>query len=124
MVTAAELFLARLRECFESGSEIQHTSKESVQAKYIWLMYACPRGATVASAKRGDAFMSFLATTSRRAPDQRCDLRSTVIGSGYDSTGVVGRSVAARYASTAVRYLPRVMHMAASGSVRWKLLLI
>ena len=78
MVTAAELFLTRLRECTESGSEIQHTSNESVQAKYMWLMYARPRGATVASAQRGEAFMSLRATTSRRAAGQRLDLRSTV----------------------------------------------
>jgi hypothetical protein len=78
MVTAAELFMTRLRECTESGSEIQQTSNESVQAKYMWLMYARPRGATVASAQRGEAFVSLRATASSRAADQRLDLRSTV----------------------------------------------
>ncbi|OLC63666.1 MAG: hypothetical protein AUJ02_02865 [Chloroflexi bacterium 13_1_40CM_3_65_12] len=70
--------VVRLRECRESGSEIQHTSKESVQAKYMWLMYARPRGATVASAQRGAAFMSLRVTVSNRADDQCFALRSTV----------------------------------------------
>jgi hypothetical protein len=60
--------------------------------------------------------MSLRATTSSRAADQRFDLRSTVTRPGYYSRGVVLRSVAARCASTVVRYLPRVMQMAASGS--------
>jgi hypothetical protein len=63
MVTAAEPFLTRLRECNESGSEAQNTSNESSQAKYIWLIWALPPGDTVASEHRGDAFMSRLATT-------------------------------------------------------------
>lgn len=78
MVTAAEVFAARLRECRDSGSEIQHTSKDSAQAKYMWLMYARRGGDTVASAQRVDALMSLRATDSRRAAGHRFARRSTV----------------------------------------------
>src|SRR5438094_5916725 len=55
------------------------TSKRSLHAKYMWLMWARPPGDTVARAHRGEAFINRRATRSRVADENLRDLRSTVI---------------------------------------------
>src|SRR5207253_3506777 len=78
IVTAAEAFVSRLREWRESGSEIQTMSNRPLRAKYMWLMCARPDGHTVASAHRGEAFMSRRARRSSRSDEKRRDRRSIV----------------------------------------------
>jgi len=70
-----------LREWIESASEIQMTSKRSLHAKYMWLMWARPPGDTVARAHRGEAFINRRATRSSVTDENRRDLRSTVTDS-------------------------------------------
>src|SRR5712691_795733 len=91
MVIAAADLAARLRECRESGSEIQTTSNGPRQAKYMWLMCGRPPGQTVASEQRGDAFISLRARRSNCSDETRRDLRSIVTPLVWTESSLGGR---------------------------------